>query len=252
MGDPKYRPASLEFWFGSEHNNDASFAKIRGVFDNFVGQNTDGTGSDRLGQTTVRNEDYWVPSTDEGGDGTTMFCSIVKDGKTAAAYFKTFESKAAMHFCDKVFDRGNLEALTANNCANVGDQISTKKWTKNFIGANVLHEFMHNPRIGRDAALKRIGDVAYGAWLCRQLAIDQDIERRKKTIYNADTYNCGRSFSEPRDESGDTDNAADNGVADSDPESDDPTNGACDCGESSCTPDSRACCANGSCLPLED
>jgi hypothetical protein len=47
-----------------------------------------------------------------------------------------------MHFCDTVYKRGNLEALTSNKCAKLADHISTATWTKNFIGANVLHEFM--------------------------------------------------------------------------------------------------------------
>ncbi|KAL1608054.1 hypothetical protein SLS60_002993 [Paraconiothyrium brasiliense] len=265
MDDDKYKP-TLEYWFGKEHTNDDSVKKIKGVFKNFVGDNTDGTGSETNGHTTIYKDDYWIPTDKEikDADGKTPFCSLKnKDGKTGAAYFKRFKDGAAIHFCDKVFDRANLDTLKADNCAKIGDQVSTKKWTKNFIGANVLHEFMHNPRIGRDGVLKSIRDFAYDAYQCHQLAIDSDVEKRKTTIINADTYVwyaldisfqeiCSKQFSEPRDERGDDDSASDSDSPDSSPETDDPTNGACNCTESSCTPDSRACCANNSCEPFED
>ena len=65
---------------------------------------------------------------------------------------------------------------------------------------------------------------------------------------------CGRTegFKEPRDEKNDDDSATDGEQPDSDPENDDPTNGACDCTENGCTPDSRPCCANNSCKPYEE
>lgn len=56
---------------------------------------------------------------------------------------------------------------------------------------------------------------------------------------------CARGFSGPRDERDDDETNQD--WPDSDPRTDDPDTGACDCNESSCTPDSPACCANGSC-----
>jgi hypothetical protein len=145
MGDAKYKP-TIEFWFGKEHINAESVGKIKQVFQNFVGDNQDGTGSETNGKTTIYNDDYFVPTEKQFpklGDGKTPFCSLkTADGKTGAAYFKRNNNGAAMHFCDKVFERANLETLKADNCAKIGDQVSTEKWTKNFIGANVLHEFM--------------------------------------------------------------------------------------------------------------
>lgn len=145
MGDAKYEP-TIEYWFGKEHINDASVGKIKQVFINFVGDNTDGTGSETNGKTTIYKDDYFLPTAEQTkgvGDGKTPFCSLkTKDGKTGAAYFKRNNKGAAMHFCDKVFERADLKTLTADNCALIGDQVSTERWTKNFIGANVLHEFM--------------------------------------------------------------------------------------------------------------
>lgn len=109
---------------------------------------------------------------------------------------------------------------------------------------------------------------------CRALAANEDEAEREKTLTNADTYVwyalvssphlrldpfwflistqhiafeeiCGKSFSGPRDER--DDDATNQDWPDSDPDTDDPTNGACDCDENSCSPDSYACCANGSC-----
>jgi hypothetical protein len=144
MDDDRYKSA-LQYWFGDEHTNDDSKGKIKGVFKNFVGDNTDGTGSETNGKTTIYTDDYWVPKKGELGigDGTTPFCSLKgKNDKTGAAYFKRHKDGAAMHYCDKVFDRANLDTLKADNCKLIGDQVSTKVWTKNFLGANVLHEFM--------------------------------------------------------------------------------------------------------------
>jgi hypothetical protein len=87
-----------------------------------------------------------VPASEQLGgvsDRKTLFCSLEKDGKKGAAYYRrTDNRKPGMHFCDTVYKRGNLEALTSNKCAKLADHISTATWTKNFIGANVLHEFM--------------------------------------------------------------------------------------------------------------
>jgi hypothetical protein len=148
MDDPsgKY-DGVLKYWFGDKHTMKESKDKIRAVFKGFVGDNTDGTGSDTNGKTTVYKDDYWIPKDGFGGvgDGKTSFCNLKgKNGKTPSAYFKRTRGGAGMHFCDKVFDqnRANLDTLKANNCEKIGDQVSTKKWTKNFLGANVVHEFM--------------------------------------------------------------------------------------------------------------
>ncbi|KAH3967218.1 hypothetical protein HBI81_192430 [Parastagonospora nodorum] len=182
--------SSLGSVFQSSPERQTNPGAQRGVFKDFVGDNTGGTGSDTNGKTTIYKADYWIPTSKEidVGDGKTSFCNLKsKRGKTGTACFKTFKDGAVMNFCDKVFERSNLDTLKANECAKIGDQVSTKRWAKNFIGANVLHEFMHNPRIGREAVLKKIKNFAYDAYQCHQLAIDGDIEKRKTTINNADT-----------------------------------------------------------------
>ncbi|KAJ4288105.1 hypothetical protein N0V90_012122 [Kalmusia sp. IMI 367209] len=260
MDDDKHKD-KLAGWFGDQRSDDNARETIRQVYKNFVGDNTDGTGSDTNGNVIVSSTDYWKPTDKQApgvGDGNTPFCDLkTSDGKTGTAYFKTnADKKPGMHFCDKVWDRADLAGLTANNCGGLGNIIDTDRMTKNFIGANVLHEFMHYPRIGKDAVGEQIGDVIYDAFQCRALALDDDVERRKKTIVNADTYVwyalhialeeiCGVDFTYPRDERDDDETNQD--WPDSDPETDDPNNGTCDCNENGCTPDSPACCANGSC-----
>lgn len=146
MDDDKHKP-KLEFWFGDQHSDDNGRETVRQVYKNFVGDNTDGTGSDTNGNVFVFTDDYWKPTDAQipgvGADGTKPYCTLEKDGKTGTAYFKrTDDKKPAMHFCDKVWDRTDLATLTADSCSLLGDHISTAAWTKNFIGANVLHEYM--------------------------------------------------------------------------------------------------------------
>lgn len=147
MNDPKYK-SRLDYWFGDKNSDDDARKKIEGVLKNLVGtktENTDGTGSETNGKVFVLTKDYWIPKDKElgVGDGKTPFCSLSKDGKTGTAYFKNDDkNRPAMHYCDKVWSRENLAALTANKCSKLGDHISTVLWSKNFIGANVLHEYM--------------------------------------------------------------------------------------------------------------
>ena len=134
----------LEYWFGEKSGADEKEI-IRQVYMNFVGDNSDGTGSATNGLVLVFSDDYWKPTNTEIdiGDGNTPFCSLEKDGKTGAAYYRrTSDKKPGMHYCDKVFERSDLATLTADGCSKLGEHISTSVWTKNFIGANVLHEFM--------------------------------------------------------------------------------------------------------------
>lgn len=145
MDDDAHSP-KLAYWFGDKKSGAGDKEVIRQVFKNFVGDNPDGTGSAPNGLVLVFSDDYWKPTDAElpgVGDGNTAYCSLAKDGKTGTAYYKrTSDRKPGMHYCDKVFERANLETLTADSCSKLGDHISTAVWTKNFIGANVLHEFM--------------------------------------------------------------------------------------------------------------
>lgn len=56
---------------------------------------------------------------------------------------------------------------------------------------------------------------------------------------------CQKTFSGPRDERDDDETNQD--WPDSNPETDDPWDGNCNCDENSCPPSSPPCCANGSC-----
>lgn len=145
MNDDKYK-ARLDYWFGDKNSNADARLKIQGVLKNLVGINTDGTGSEANGRVFVKTNDYWIPkkgSLGGVGDGKTSFCNLSVGGKTGTAYLKTDDKKRpAMHFCDKVWSRDNLAALLANKCSKLGDKVSTLLWSKNFIGANILHEYM--------------------------------------------------------------------------------------------------------------
>ena len=145
MDDPKHTD-KLEGWFGSEQSDDNARATIKNVFTNFVGSNTDGTGADVLGDVHVYQDDYWKPTGKQLpglGDGNTPFCSLSKNGKTGTAYYRVQSDKTpGMHYCDKVWSRGDLAALTADGCSNLGTVMDAELMTKKFIGANVLHEFM--------------------------------------------------------------------------------------------------------------
>jgi hypothetical protein len=145
MDEPRHT-AKLNFWFGNEHSGANGRELVRQVYKNFVGDNTDGTGADNNGKVIVDATDYWIPKQGQmqDADGKTPFCALkTPDGKTASAYYKTRAGKTpGMHFCNKVWSREDLASLTADRCSKLGDQVSTAIWTKNFIGANVLHEFM--------------------------------------------------------------------------------------------------------------
>ncbi|EUC43262.1 hypothetical protein COCMIDRAFT_7299 [Bipolaris oryzae ATCC 44560] len=248
----------LEYWFGDQHSDANGREQIRQVYKNFVGENTDGTGADVNGDVIVDDTDYWKPKAGQApnADGQTPFCSLEQDGKTGTAYFKRHsDKKPGMHFCDKVWSRDNLAGLLADDCSALSGQVSTATWSKNFIGSNVLHEFMHYPKIGQEALGTQITDWKYDAFQCRALAVNDDVNERTKTLTNADTYVwyalhiaftelCGKSFSGPRNERDDDPTNQD--WPDSDPEEDAQTD-TCNCDENGCAPDSPTCCANGTC-----
>ncbi|CAI6277877.1 unnamed protein product [Periconia digitata] len=224
--DDSAHESKWEYWFGPKSDSE-SREKIRNVFKNFVGDNKDGTGADINGDVLVFPDDYWTPSKKEIGDGNTdgntPFCSIDINGKTGTAYYKpTQDKKPGMHYCDKVWDRKNLKTLLEDNCKALGNHISTVLWTKQFIGANVLHEFMHYPKVGKKAVDELIRDYKYDAWQCRYMSSNSDkspidMKGRKweeLTIVNADTYVwyaldiafeelCQKKFSGPRSEKDD-------------------------------------------------
>lgn len=141
--------AKFGTWFGTSGPVDG-IEKVRKVFENFAGKPTEVTGAAVLANVHVFKDDYWMPPAGKGVDGKTLFCSITTpDGKTGAAYFsaKKMTSDATkitpgMHFCPKVFLRKNLAALIADKCKHLGTTLDAELITKNFVGANILHEFM--------------------------------------------------------------------------------------------------------------
>lgn len=78
-------------YFGPE--SDTMHNKIRNVFQNLVGTNSDGTGSKILGTVTVYSEDWIIPPPGQGpgggGDGKKRYCEIVLEGLTLTAYTGT-------------------------------------------------------------------------------------------------------------------------------------------------------------------
>jgi hypothetical protein len=137
MDDDKHKD-KLEFWFGKEHSDDDARKAIKSVFEKFAGDDGDEDGLDDTGKVKVYAEDYYKIKGNES-------CSIkTKGGKTGTAYYKTkgLLKKPGMHFCDKVFERADLSTLKSDGCKALGDRVSTTAWTKNFVGANVLYEYM--------------------------------------------------------------------------------------------------------------
>ncbi|KAH7050081.1 hypothetical protein B0J12DRAFT_663164 [Macrophomina phaseolina] len=196
----------LAKWFGDDEKYPDLVKK---VFENFVGENKDNEGAEVLGKVKVHDDDYYKI------DGKN-FCDIVTDtGKRGTAYYKSRDGKPGMHFCPRYFDdRKNAEDYTKNNCASIAEHINTQTIGRAFQGANVLHEFMHYPRVGKDAIGSQIKDVAYGAYSCYTLKSNEELLKKGKTIENADSYvyyamhvwlteTCGKDFSYPRNENDD-------------------------------------------------
>jgi hypothetical protein len=140
MNEDKYKDI-LGRWFGTESNIKDD---VTGVLTNFVGDNKNSEGSSVLGDVKVLTQDYWVdPKTGE------KFCDRKSNGKTGTAYFKNKDGKPAMHYCDKFYERKSKADYLANNCASISNHIDTSTTTRQYRGANVLHEFMHYQKVGK-------------------------------------------------------------------------------------------------------
>lgn len=140
--DSEKHKDKLERWFGDKNSDEKARDKIRKVYENFYGENKDGTGADVLGKVRVLKDDYWSPKAPIG-NGKTPFCQVEKNGKSGTAYTKPYKKIPSMHFCDKVFDRKNqLSDLIKDKCASLGSVMDTDRMGKSFPGFAVLHEFM--------------------------------------------------------------------------------------------------------------
>ncbi|OJD34107.1 peptidase m35 [Diplodia corticola] len=196
MDDEKYK-SYLSAWFGDDDNHRDT---VRQVYKNFVGSNHNKEGADVLGNVIVHNDDYHEINGQK-------FCSINNNGKTGTAYYKVKDKKPGMHFCPKFFERKSKDEYIKDKCAGIAQHINTGSIGRVFQGANVLHEFMHYSKVGKEATGTQVADPAYGAYNCYKLK-DTD---KTQTILNADSYvyyamhiwlteTCGRDFSYPRDE----------------------------------------------------
>jgi hypothetical protein len=134
--DPRYADI-LPGWFG---NTEGGADDARGVLTNFVGANDNGEGAVFLSDVKVWQDDYHQI------DGVN-FCDINQNGRTGTAYFKRRGGRPGMHFCDKAFGRLGTTEFLAAHCGI--DRITTDNTTRAFRGSNVLHEFMHFPKVGR-------------------------------------------------------------------------------------------------------
>lgn len=138
--NPKYA-GYLAAWFGPDREGSLPGEvedDVRGVLTNFVGANENGEGASILNGVTVWQDDF-LPLDPK-------FCDRVKDGKTATAYYSRTRKGGlgpSMHYCDKFFDRKSKADYLANNCAGIASHIDTDTTTRQYRGANVLHEFMH-------------------------------------------------------------------------------------------------------------
>ena len=142
--NPKYR-GYLTAWFGRDPKGHPGEVDddVRGVLTNFVGDNANGEGSVVLSGVTVWQDDY-LPVRPKWCD------KIDKEGRSATAYYSPTRKGGlgpSMHYCDKFFDRKNKADFLANNCASIANHIDTATTTRQYRGANVLHEFMHYGKV---------------------------------------------------------------------------------------------------------
>jgi hypothetical protein len=142
--DPKYA-GYLAAWFGPDREGwpmGEVEDDVRGVLTNFVGGNANGEGSVVLGDVKVWQDDY-LPLDPK-------FCDQERDGKTPTAYYSRTRKGGlgpSMHYCDKFFNRKSKADYLANNCGSIANPINTDTTTRQYRGANVLHEFMHYGKV---------------------------------------------------------------------------------------------------------
>ena len=170
-------------YFGTD--DDETYSKVKSIFGNLVGTNTDGTGSNVPATVTVYNEDWVIPGPGKGpgggGDGNKRLCDFVgSNGNTLTAYTATrpgTATKWGMHFCPKWNDRVtagySLARLTANNCDALKDTdiMDTTLMNRQNYAFAILHEFFHVREIAWDVVGATTADFAYGAWDVLELAL---------------------------------------------------------------------------------
>ncbi|KAG7005918.1 hypothetical protein G7Y79_00017g043000 [Physcia stellaris] len=168
-------------YFGG--NDDTMYKKVRNVFRNLVGTNSDGTGSEVLGTVTVYSDDWIIPPPGQGpgggGDGNKRCCELVSNGLTLTAYTARRPRKSAnwgMHFCRKwearVAAGDSLSKLMADDCASLKDTtvMDTTLMNRQNYAFAILHEVFHIEEVTLSATGVKSADYAYGAWSVLEVA----------------------------------------------------------------------------------
>lgn len=185
--------------------DDQTYNKVKMVFENLVGTNQDGTGSNVPATATVYNEDWVIPGPGKGPgggvDGTKRLCDFVgNNAQTLTAYTATrpdTATKWGMHFCPKWNNRVtagySLARLTDNTCDALKDTpvMDTTLMNRQNYAFGILHEFFHVREIAWDVIGKTTADFAYGAWDVLELALGH-VSKPKggiaEPLENADTF----------------------------------------------------------------
>ena len=189
-------------YFGQE--DETTYDKVRSVFQNLVGTNSDGTGSNIPATVTVYDEDWVIPGPGKGpgggGDGTKRLCDLSSNGLTLTAYTATRRDKGTkwgMHFCPKwtarVTAKYSLSRITADSCAALQDTsvMDTTLMNRQNYAFGILHEFFHVREVAWDVTGKTTGDFAYGAWNVLELALGHISKPNggvAEPLENADTF----------------------------------------------------------------
>jgi hypothetical protein len=145
--DPKYA-SYLTAWFGPDRPGwpmGEVEDDVRGVLTNFVGENINGEGSVVLSGVKVWQDDYL-----RQGQPVQYCDQVNKDGKSPTAYYSRTRKGGlgpSMHFCEKFFNRKSKADYLADNCKSIANHIDTATTTRQYRGANVLHEFMHYGKV---------------------------------------------------------------------------------------------------------
>lgn len=192
-------------YFGG--NDDNMYKKVRNVFQNLVGTNSDGTGAEVLGTVTVYSEDWIIPRPGKGpgggGDGKKRRCEFVLNGLTATAYTEKrtgMSTKWGMHFCPKwearVAAGYSHSRLMAHDCAALEETtvMDTTLMNRQNYAFAILHEIFHVDEVTLNATGVKSADFAYGAWGVLELARgnittnETGVVRVVSPLENADTF----------------------------------------------------------------
>ena len=190
-------------YFGG--NNDTMYNKVRNVFQNLLGTNSDGTGSQVLSTVTVYSEDWIIPRPGTGpgggGDGKKRYCELIVRGLTATAYTATRTGKSTkwgMHFCRKWADRVaagyTLSRMMAHDCAALEETtvMDTTLMNRQNYAFAILHEMFHVGEVAWNATGMKTDDFAYGAWGVLELARGNMTKNETGVVVspleNADTF----------------------------------------------------------------